>query len=745
VNAVNTLFLAHPDPFLSAEIPFYPVRSGRRSGDTLLCDGTPPLQPLHLWVYTRDDDSTAEAKQTATDKIVQAVAAEIARLLEQGSYSITVSGTLRPLTPGDIAVLVKTHKQASHVQQALQTVGIPSVQHGSATIFETGEALDLLRILRGAAEPGRGRALREALLTSSIGLTANEIADYVESSGEHPDWEEWLLRFRDMGMAAHSGGIIALAARLLGNCGLRKKLLTRIGGERSLTNILHCVELLHQAELEHGKSLAASISWLERRIADSQKDETALLRLESDDNAVRISTIHASKGLEYPVVFLPFAWDPPSGNSGRVIFHDNDGRLVLDLAADDGHKQLARRERDAEAARLLYVALTRAEFRCYVVWGCIKGAADSPLFNLLHGSRGGKSFATLNDQAILDDIRTMSGSGESFIAAELMPPCTGFAGYHDDTKRVGPYICRTLGHPPADNWRVSSFSGMISGTGHTFQPRDHDNLPIETSPDSTSGTESFPGGVTIFEFPRGARAGTCLHEIFEQLDFAALRNEHITNITRNALAANGYTDRWLPVVSTMVSEVAAARIIPGDPDFSLSQLKRGGWQSEMEFYLPVRELAPETLRSLFRGLLDDRLFGDFHEVLDRLLFQRSHGMLQGFIDLLFVHNGRYYILDWKSNHLGSRLNDYGAGEIQRAMCRSAYILQYHLYTLALDRLLKLRLPGYDYETHFGGVVYLFLRGISSARDTGVYYDRPSPEFIKRANEMMLAPGQDLEF
>ena len=743
VKAVNTLFLAHPDPFLSADIPFNPVSSGRTPGDILLCNGSPPLQPLHLWVYPRDDESVAETKPVATGKTVRAVAAEIARLLEQGRYQIAVSGLLRPLTPRDIAVLVKTHKQASRVQQALQSISIPSVQHGSATIFESGEALDLLRILRAAAEPGRGRLVREALLTSSIGLTANEVAAFLEYSGEHQEWEEWLLRFRDLGMAAHSGGIIALSARLLGNCGLRGKLLSRVGGERSLTNILHCVELLHQAELEHGRNLAWSISWLERRISGNQKDDDALLRLETDDNAVRISTIHASKGLEYPVVFIPFAWDPPSDNSWRVIYHDSDGRLVLDLAAEDGHKQLAREERDAEAARLLYVAMTRAEFRCYVVWGCIKGAVDSPLYDLLHGSRVSNTFASLSDQAILDDIRTLSGSGESGIVAEMMPPGVDFAGYHDDTKCNEPYICRTLAHQPADNWRVSSFSGMISVAGHIFQPRDHDNLPTEAATDNTSGPVPSSGGLTIFEFPRGAKAGTCLHEIFEQLDFAALRNDHITTITRTKLAANGFSDLWHPTVCRMVSDTAKARIIRDDPDFSLSQLKAGAWQTEMEFYLPVGQFAPDTLRSLFRGVLDDELFGDFHEVLKSLLFQRSRGMLQGFIDMVFVHAGRYYLLDWKSNHLGNSLIDYGPGPMHEAMCRSAYILQYHLYTLALDRLLKLRLPGYDYEFHFGGAIYLFLRGVTSmGTGSGIYHARPSLAFIRRADEIMLTPGQE---
>lgn len=744
VAAVNTLFKAHPDPFLCRDISFHPVISGRSNSDTLLFDGSPSRQALSIWVYPREDESKVETKSIATVKTVQAVAAEISGLLEHGRCFIVKSGALRPLTPGDIAVLVKSHKQASRVQDALRAISVPSVQLGSGTIFETVEAADLLRILRGVTEPGRESLLREALLTSTVGLTANEIAFFLESSGEHPEWEKWLLRFRDLNIAVRSGGIIALATGLLDNCGLRKRLLSLNDGERSLTNILHCFELLHQAEMELGKNLSGLISWLEQRISSGEKDEEALLRLESDDNAVKISTIHASKGLQYPVVFIPFAWDAPSGAAGHVMYHDEKRELTLDLDPDDNHRLLAREERDAEAARLLYVAMTRAEFRCYIVWGSVNRAVDSPLFNLLHGDtikKENRYFAALTDQAILNDILKFSGDADSGISAQMMPTGRDAAIFRNEANRDKPFICRTPANSLTDSWRVSSFSSMLSGAVHTFQPRDHDYLPVIEAKEITEHKKQPSGDVSIFEFPRGARAGTCLHEIFEQLNFAALHKDDIKNITARALEAGGFSNRWLPAVSCMVSDTTITRIINDDPDFSLSQLKQGAWQSELEFYLPVGQLAPETLRSLFYGLLDNKIYGDFYEVLKPLSFKNSTGMLQGFIDLLFVHAGKYYILDWKSNHLGESLDDYLPGRMQEAMCRNAYILQYHLYTLALDRLLRQRLPDYSYETHFGGAIYIFLRGVSgNDASTGIYHARPSSLFINRANEMILQAG-----
>ncbi|MDO9068506.1 MAG: exodeoxyribonuclease V subunit beta [Deltaproteobacteria bacterium] len=742
VSAINNLFSSHPDPFLCKDISFYPVDSGRPDGDSLLVDGSTDLKPLHVWIYPRADQTKTELKPVATNKTVQAVAYEIARLLEKGRYQISSSGTPRQLSPNDIAVLVKSHKQALLVQQALREIHIPSVQHGSSTVLKSAEALDLLRIMRAAAEPGRANLLREALLTSSMGLSANEIDDFLQSSGDHPDWEEWLLRFRELGSAVQSGGIVALAERLLGNCGLKKRLLSRSTGERALTNILHCFELLHQAELESGKNLSGSINRLERLIADNQKNDAYLLRLETDDTAVNISTIHASKGLQYPVVFVPFAWDYSSGKAGRIIFHDETGKLVLDLAGDDANRQIALAEMGAEAARLLYVALTRAEFRCYTVWGCINSAIDSPLFNLFHSgkiAKENKAFAALTDQAVLDDVMKLAVINANGTTVKMMPPNCDTADYNcNDKTRPAPYICRRLAIPPKDNWRVSSFSSIISGTGHTFQPRDHDNIPAEAATGTDLQTEALTGGLTIFDFPRGARAGTCLHEIFEQLDFTAMTKDNISSITRNSLAANGFSDRWLPAVSRMVTDVASASILHDDSGFCLSQLKKGTWQTEMEFYLPLSQLDPDTLRSIFRGLMDDRLFMDFEDVLNGLSFKINRGMLQGFIDLLFTHAGRYYLLDWKSNYLGSSHADYREEQMHESMCRSAYILQYHLYALALDRMLKNRLKDYDYETHFGGAIYLYLRGVTTEdTDSGIYHARPSLEFIERSNEIML--------
>jgi exodeoxyribonuclease V beta subunit len=301
-----------------------------------------------------------------------------------------------------------------------------------------------------------------------------------------------------------------------------------------------------------------------------------------------------------------------------------------------------------------------------------------------------------------------------------------------------PYTCRSLKQAISSDWRVSSFSGLTAGVERPQQPRDYDALPAPLQQSTAETAPPRPAGFSIYDFPRGAAAGTCLHEILQRLDFAAASDAHIEQVSLSCLRSGGYEEHWLPAVRRMVGSVTRVPLVAGSPGFTLSQLQAGEWQPELEFFLPVAQLSPERLRRVFDGLLSAEQHGHFGELLASLQFQQSRGMLHGFMDLVFQHDGRYYIIDWKSNHLGFSGSDYAHDGMTRSMAEHSYILQYHLYTLALDRHLRLHLPGYSYEAHFGGAIYIYLRGIQAENpDQGIYRDRPSAEFIERANRLLL--------
>ena len=406
-------------------------------------------------------------------------------------------------------------------------------------------------------------------------------------------------------------------------------------------------------------------------------------------------------------------------------------------------------EQEAEAARLLYVALTRAEHLCYVAWGNINGAFGSPLARLLHGAgfRDAKAFGAASDRDILDAIAGLAGRAGTPgpISAEYLPVGVPAPPYRPAGDGATLPCCRELRRAVRGDWRVSSFSAIAGGGERHLQPRDYDAVHAPAAPQAIAAGDSSLAptgpGLSIFDFPRGAAAGTCLHELFEQLDFSAVTDDAVERLCLASLLRNGYDRQWLPAVHAMVKEVISAPLLPASQDFSLSRLKQGSWLTEMEFFLPLARLNGSRLNELFSGMLDPARHGGFGDLLASLQLQETRGMLQGFVDMIFEHNGRYYIIDWKSNHLGDYCGAYAPDKLREPMARHAYILQYHLYTLALDRLLRLRLPGYAYETHFGGAIYAFLRGVSAGKPgCGIYRDRPLAEFIRRADTMLLAEG-----
>jgi exodeoxyribonuclease V beta subunit len=250
----------------------------------------------------------------------------------------------------------------------------------------------------------------------------------------------------------------------------------------------------------------------------------------------------------------------------------------------------------------------------------------------------------------------------------------------------------------------------------------------EPPPAETGGQAEGTSGLSIFTFPAGPRAVSCLHEIFEHLDFARFDSDETRTLVAEKLARYGFGPDWVGTVCLLVKNVLAAPLDEKNR-FTLSALGPGDRLHEMEFYVPLELITPKGLGSLF-GSGKSRSGASIGGLIKRLGFRPVKGMLKGFIDLVFRRDDRYYIVDWKSNYLGVRLEDYAREELSGVMEREFYTFQYHIYVVALHRFLELRLPDYQYDAHFGGVYYLFLRGMDLSGGYGVLFDRPAPELIK---------------
>jgi exodeoxyribonuclease V beta subunit len=534
---------------------------------------------------------------------------------------------------------------------------------------------------------------------------------------------------------------------------VRARLLALPEGERALTNALHLAEVLHEAALREKLGAGGLIQWLATRLEDQDAAEEHQLRLERDENAVQLVTVHKSKGLQYDVVFAPFCWrgsELKPGNASddeqEVLFHDPASRgLVRDLGPDFAveHVELAKRERLAENVRLLYVALTRARHRCYCAWGAFKGSERSAPAWLFHQARIATSWPLALSEIADDELRAdlesiarASGEtdGQAVIGLSDLPQAPG-AIYDPKTGEASTLVPREFkGRVPRD-WRVASFSGLVAGQREEAPDWDAAEAPPGAVPPVPSPVSG------IFAFPRGSKAGTCLHKLFEQLDFTAAESPVLGDLTEQQLKDHGFPPaEFGEGVIAAVRNTMRVALDPQVPGFTLSQVGKKDRVTELEFCFPLRRIAVTDLVEVFARHGRAGVQGDFPEQLGRLTFSPSRGFIKGFIDLVFRQDRRFWLADWKSNWLGNRAEAYGPEALRREMSSRFYLLQYHLYVVALDRWLRLRLPGYEYARDFGGVFYLFLRGIDPARpELGVVRDKPAPELIQALGTLLFEP------
>jgi exodeoxyribonuclease V beta subunit len=766
VEAINHVFATpgrhNREPFVFAEIPF-PAASGVNDPDR------PPLKisgaadaPFHLVYFAKAclaGTNAAGNKENFRRLIAGAVAGEISRLLSLARDGKATIGAT-PLQPGDMAVLVRENREARLVQEALHELAIPCVLHGAGNIFDSPEALEMERLLAGVAAPRSEQALGAALVTDMMGLSGETLE--AAKREEHP-WEAWVNRFQHYNDLWEETGFIRMFRTLLRNEDVHPRLLGYPDGERRLTNLLHLSEILHNEAWARKLGMTGLIKWLARqRDPAATRLEEHELRLESDMAAVRLVTIHKSKGLEYPVVFCPFQWGSSRMRKDELPrYHDDQDDWRLNLVLGDGHRQariITEGESLAENIRLLYVALTRAKYRTYLYWGPFRDGGSSAVAYILHPPEEAGSdivaatenhFSRLTEDRIGADLADLAARSGGTIA---ITPFTAGPGipYQGPTETAAPLADRTFtGHiPQAD--RIASFSYFVAHRDDELDNADRDRSRVTggddpagriASPAPSPAFMSSPGGTEatdltgIFAFPAGTRAGIFIHDIFEALDFTD--DNAIEGVVGKKLDEHGYDPCWQETLGKMIRKVLAAPLYPSVPGLRLAAVSPSCCLRELGFYFPLRPVTPEKLGRIFAG---KGLPEYYPRQMERLNFLPAQGYMNGYMDLVFRFAGRFYLIDWKSNLLGTNMDNYSREALKRVMADDYYFLQYHLYVLALDQYLKSRLgAAYDYERHFGGVFYLFLRGIDPARggDYGIYRDRPAPETIAALSQELI--------
>jgi exodeoxyribonuclease V beta subunit len=801
IEALNALFSANPRAFMLPGLTYQPVSAGAKPRQ-VLHDTTQSRSPqflnpqaggpqsghlqsrkplsdapqahaaradavqagaasaaLQLWLLPPGDDDQPPMKAAARDTVARATAAEIARLVAAGRRGdITLGG--RPLRAGDIAVLVRRHAQGAEVRQALAALNVGSVELSQASIYLSPDAEELERVLSAVLEPTRERLLKAALATELLGLDA---AALDALSADEAALAAWVQRFAAWREAWSQRGIGVLVRVLMSEVRVAARFLARPDGERRLTNLLHLAECLQQAAEEHSAP-EPLLRWFQARRQDGRGDDSTQLRLESDQNLVQIVTIHKAKGLEYPIVFCPYLWDGRLGGASDVVegaeYHDDTGHGVVDFrrGLPDEVSDVRERIRDeqaAEALRLIYVTLTRAVNRCVLVAGCYRtasGRGTSPAEgnrSVLNWLAAGAGHAPAGWLANGGDVAAIGTAWHALAAdhpgAITVAPLSTAPGVPLPATDTPPDALAALPPPPrpAPPWRIGSYSGLAHGAAHDDAAVEHDQRVPEDPPATAEPAPAAPADDDVLHFPRGSAAGDALHALFEAVDFDDPARwpeaiEQVLRAHRATLPADRDPTpdpmRRARMLRRLLDDVLDTPLPLGtETPLRLSTLPPARVLKEMEFHLPAGPIDAGAL---------NRLLHTLHYPMPRLAFDTLRGYLKGFIDLVLEHEGRYFVVDWKSNHLGQRPQDYAAAPLAAAMAAQGYHLQHLLYSVALDRMLAQRIAGYERARHYGGIAYLFVRGLrpgwlqADGTPTGLYFHRPTDEALDRLSTLL---------
>ncbi len=766
-------------------IVYRQVRAADAHRDSRL-HGAPSQTPLRVRVVPRE-----LVKQTyngfaqvnsAREHVATDLAEDVVELLSSGAEleqrSRAGDGQLRELRPGDVAVLVQTNRTAAQIREALDRAGVPAVINGAGSVFATEIANEWLRLLEALERPASTVRGHTAALTCFIGWSAERVAKSDEQA-----WEDVHRRLHDWARVLRERGVASLTETVTLTERLPRRLLSDVDGERRLTDLRHVGQLLHAAASSEQLGVTALTAWLRRRIAeayDDTGDEERSRRLESDEQAVQVLTIHRSKGLEFPVVYLPFLWDSVYIRPGEpVFFHDpGAGDLrTIDVATDGPqyreHELQYIGERRGEDLRLAYVGLTRARHQTVVWWAGSKDAANSPLGRLLFardqdGNVAAYGKRTPSDANVIERFQELADESGGQIEVERSK-----LGRHGEwiSSLVEP---RRLGHAEFDRrldwcWRRTSYTDITAGAYEAEVSSEPDETLVGDEPDAESpaaaGVETAPRGAArslLAQMPAGAEIGTLVHRVLAATDFAAADLDRALEQQINAAQSWRAVD--LGERAGVVAGLRAAIETPLGPMLGgvrLQDIARLDRLDEFEFELPLVG-GDEPTGALTLGLIadvlrehlidDDPLIGYADRLTDEALRQSVHGYLTGSLDLVLRLQGdgapRFAVVDYKTNWLAGPDEDltlwhHRPEALVDEMLRRHYALQALLYTVALHRYLRWRLSDYDPDRDIAGVLYLFLRGMAGpATPTvhrtpyGVFAWRPSGALVEALSDAL---------
>lgn len=702
-------------------LPFKAVSANGRAETFVGLEGS--MKAMTFWCCENSEMN----KKAYLNLFANHCAEHIVQLLNDQTVGFKTEHGLVRLQPADIAILVRDRNEAAAIRKALQRRNVASVYLSDKdSVIDSDEAADVLRWLNAVSHPLDSGIARAAYATRTAGFTLAKLATL---ASDDRAWEECVEQLKGLHAVWQRQGILAMLRKLIHDLALPARLLNEMGGERSLTNLLHLAEILQSAS-EHLDGEQSLIRWLAEQIESESGDgEERVLRLESDAELVKVCTVHKSKGLEYPLVFIPFAVSArPASKRNRSFLEyvDEDGIKRIDLSLSGEALAAVEASRMEEDLRLLYVGLTRAR---HAVW---LGVAS--LKNKIHESALGYLLAGGNEltAAALFDAITQVKDGCESIQVDKIDAETSVTLLSREDARPSLIDAPTYSTKFENDWSVGSFSSLTRAMVAIAVPvRIQDNKEQNGQDgDDANAPPLKAQNAPWHRFPRGSRAGQFLHEQLEWMGNEGFTLVNADNFEERFIAkcdragwANHQDDAlaWL-------SKVANTALLP----IGVSLKELGTSLPEMEFWFSSERLITHKLDLFCQKRLLDAI--PRAAVPERDL----HGLLMGFADLVFEHEGKYWVLDYKSNYIGTDDASYHKQALTAVMAAHRYDVQGAIYMLALHRLLKNRLgASYSPETHLGGAIFFFLRGIEHPDTHGCYHIAPTNDLMDELDQLFF--------
>ena len=736
IDAVNRIFSIHPDPFVDPAIEFHPVEpgvdeAGNVKSGLILPDGSEEPHPLKI-CWSRGEIGKEDFKR----KSFRACANDISSLLQAGIRTPGEKGHL--LRPNDFAVLVFSGRDAMAMRDELTRRNIPCVIPKCGNVYDSVVCGELRKVLAAVCSPYDSSLAMDAMQTDMLGYSTDDLIriNRLEDSGSPLDGvPEKLSSLQEIWRL---NSFIEMFQAMLQKFNVREHLLSSVGGERKLTDLLQLRELLHQASCERELSAGSLMHYLDdqcssERLAESSEEKETLM--ETDRSAVMITTIHKSKGLEYPVVMLPSLYFRKFKTEGN--YHDKEGRLIRDLTSAEAAGRAVLLEQLQEQMRLIYVALTRAKYSCYLYVADIN-IDISALCWLFQDPAKFK-----DERALLDAF--MSGRGQKDLSAYIpdswfIPENTELNIWYPtladipELRKFEPWNGRV-----DNNFHFTSFSALVSSRHTQNSAADYDE-------EGTDNLDDLPEG--IFRIPAGCSTGNAWHAILEKLDFTACSPEKSEHLIRQKLQQYGVLgglsvneqQEYIDLTGVMLEKVLTAPLEnPFGSPFSLQSVSRSERLSELQFcYRFRRSFNTAEIAELIGNYVVD-IYGKNCPLLREQFF--TGGYLNGAVDLIFRHDGRIYLADWKSNRITGKAESFSADALKKEMVDHYYFLQYLVYIVAMMKYLSVHLghsvTESEYENLFGGVYYFFVRGMDPGiPGQGVFFDRPPFSIIKKLDDLI---------